>query len=76
MKLLQYLGLAPSEQDKKLKKLVNESYDSLRVVGRGTVKIDPREVSQTPEFKRAKQQAKQIVQGKGIKDVFSSQEKV
>lgn len=55
------LGLAPSESDKKLRDLVNNSYKSVRVVGRGTVVIDPREVVQTPEFKAAREQAAAIV---------------
>lgn len=41
--------------------LVNNSYKSLRVVGRGTVRIDPREVSQSATFQQARQLAKEIV---------------
>jgi hypothetical protein len=50
-----------SEQDQKLKQLVDSSYVSVRVVGRGTVKIDPEEVGKTPEFKQARKKAKEIV---------------
>lgn len=50
-----------SEQDQKLKQLVDGSYTSVRVVGRGTVKIDPEEVRKTPEFKEARKRAKEIV---------------
>ncbi len=60
-KLLISLGLAPSAQDIKLRDLVNRSYKSVRVVGRGTVKIDPAEVVATPEFKAARAQAADIV---------------
>lgn len=61
MKLLQILGLSPSEQDKKLKKLVDNSYKSVRIVGRGTVKIDPKEVRDTEEFRKARREAMEIV---------------
>ena len=61
MKLLQILGLSPSEQDEKLKKLVNNSYKSVRIVGRGTVKIDPKEVRETEEFQKARREAMEIV---------------
>ena len=55
------LGLAPSERDKTLKRLVDNSYSSTRVVGRGTVKIDPNEVRGTPSFKQARDKARIIV---------------
>ncbi|WP_028672662.1 hypothetical protein [Saccharospirillum impatiens] len=61
MSLLRLLGLSPSEEDKKLKKLVENSYTSTRVVGRGTVKIDPNEVRNTKEFQDAREEAKAIV---------------
>lgn len=61
MGLLNVLGLAPSERDKELKKMVENSYKSVRVVGRGTVKIDPSEVRESDEFKKALKQAKKIV---------------
>ncbi len=61
MALLQMLGLSPSEQDKKLKMLVENSYASVRVVGRGTVKIDPEEVRNTEEFRQARNNARAIV---------------
>ena len=61
MKLLELFGLSPSEQDQKLKQLVDNSYDSVRVVGRGTVKIDPEEVGNTREFQAARRKAKKIV---------------
>lgn len=61
MGILKALGLAPSERDKKLKELVTRSYTSLRVVGRGTVTIDPREVRLSKEFREARALAKVIV---------------
>lgn len=50
-----------SEQDQKLKQLVDGSYTSVRVVGRGTVKIDPEEVASSLEFKEARRKAREIV---------------
>lgn len=61
MNILKLLGLVPGEEDKKLRQLVENTYSSVRVVGRGTVKIDPTEVRKTPEFKRARTAAKSIV---------------
>lgn len=59
--LLRMLGLVPSEEDKKLRSLVDNSYKSVRVVGRGTIRIDPKEVSDSKEFKDAREEAKKIV---------------
>lgn len=39
----------------------NSSYKTLRVVGRGTVRIDPWEVAQTEKFQNAKKLARKIV---------------
>lgn len=61
MSLFSWLGLTPSDADKKLKQLVQNSYESVQVVGRGTVKIDPQEVRNSVEFRRARAQAKIIV---------------
>lgn len=61
VKLLVKLGLAPSERDKELKLLVDNSYSSLRVVGRGTVKIDPAEVRGTAAFREAREKVGSIV---------------
>lgn len=62
MAILRILGLSPSEEDIKLKELVENSYASVRVVGRGTIKIDPREVRRSIEFKKAREDAKAIVE--------------
>lgn len=61
MSLWQALGLAPSTNDEKLKALIAKSYSSVRVVGRGTVKIDPEEVRCSEEFKKAQKEAKTII---------------
>ena len=37
------------------------AYKTLRVVGRGTIKIDPREVAASEEFKQARKLAREIV---------------
>lgn len=58
---LQHIGLYPTEQDLEIRNMVQNSYKSLRVVGRGTVKIDPGEVRQSDEFKEALKQARVIV---------------
>lgn len=61
MKLLKLFGMLRSEQDKHLKQLVDNSYSSVRVVGRGTVKIDSEEVTKHRNFQQARQKAKEIV---------------
>ncbi len=58
---LKMLGLAPSDKDEKLRELVAQSYKSVQVVGRGTITIDPSEVSQSQEFKNARAEAREIV---------------
>lgn len=50
-----------SKETLRLIDLVKRSYKSVRVVGRGTIKIDPAEVRATPEFKEAQQRAAEIV---------------
>lgn len=60
--LLRFLGLAPSERDREIMQLVKESYKSVHVVGRGTIKIDPQEVLETPEFQHALKLAKEVVE--------------
>ena len=52
---------AAEAQRQELIKLINNSYETLRVVGRGTVRIDPREVAESSEFRRAQQLAAEIV---------------
>lgn len=39
----------------------NSNYSTLRVVGRGTLTVDPKEVSDTTEFKKYAEKAKRIV---------------
>lgn len=59
--LLRLLGLAPTQRDREIAQLVKNSYKSVRVVGRGTIKIDAKEVFDSPEFQRALQRAQAIV---------------
>lgn len=59
--LLRLLGLAPSARDREIAQLVKNSYKSVRVVGRGTIKIDAQEVFDSPEFQWALQRAQEIV---------------
>ena len=61
MNLFEIIGLKPSERDQRMRDLVKDSYKSVTVVGRGTVKIDPSEVSASPEFQHARRQAEMIV---------------
>lgn len=61
MSFLSMLGLAPNEEDKRLKELVEGSYKRVKVVGRGTIRIDPREVSSSKEFKNAQEKARSLV---------------
>lgn len=51
-----------SKQTLRLIDLVKRSYKSVRVVGRGTIKIDPAEIRATPEFKEAQRKAAEIVE--------------
>lgn len=60
--LLRLLGLAPSARDREIAQLVKNSYKSVRVVGRGTIKIDAKEVRDSPEFQLALQRAQAIVE--------------
>lgn len=69
--ILQYIGLAPTEHDKQIKLLVDNSWNSLQVVGRGTITIDPSEVSNSPEFKQAQLDAKQLFEDLGLDNQFS-----
>ena len=59
--MLRFMGLAPSERDLKLRKLVSSSYESVRVVGRGTVMIDPKEIAESESFRQARAEARRIV---------------
>ena len=47
---------------KELKELIANGYSSAQVVGRGTIKICPKEVRNSPEFKEALEKAKEIVE--------------
>lgn len=62
MSVFTVLGLAPSEKEKELKRVVDNSYKNIEVVGRGGIKIDPTEVRNTEEFKTAQKKAKQLVE--------------
>lgn len=61
MSFLSMLGLAPNEDDKRLRELVQGSYKKVKVVGRGTIRIDPKEVSSSKEFKNAQDKARNLV---------------
>lgn len=65
--LLRLLGLAPSARDREIAQLVKNSYKSVRVVGRGTIKIDAQEVFDSPEFQWALQRAQEIVDAQRLR---------
>lgn len=58
--ILRVLGLNPTKEDVKLKQLVDNTYQSVSVVDRGTIRIDPTEVAATQEFKNARKKAKAL----------------
>lgn len=60
--LLVWLGLAPSVRDRELASLVRNSWTTLRVVGRGTLRVDPAEVHGSPGFQHAQRQAQTLVE--------------
>lgn len=49
------------ERDAHLSRMIENSYENIRVVGRGTIQIDPKEVVESEEFKAAQRQARDIV---------------
>lgn len=51
-----------SKRDKELKELVENSYESVRVVGRGTIIIDPKEIRESSEFKKAQIEFAKIIE--------------
>jgi hypothetical protein len=50
-----------SDEDQKLRALIKNSYSNVQVVGRGTVLVDPTEVRNSDEFKKAQVLARAIV---------------
>lgn len=55
--VLELLGLKLSEKQQDIKNLVEKSYKTVRVVGRGTVKIDESEVVKSKGFREAREKA-------------------
>ncbi|MDO4682318.1 MAG: hypothetical protein Q4B17_05955 [Lautropia sp.] len=52
---------AQRERDARLNALIENSYRNIRVVGRGTIQIDPEEVVNSWQFQQAREQAREIV---------------
>ena len=50
-----------TEDEKKFLDLVNKSYSSVKVVGRGTVVVDVKEVMNHPATHKLKEKAKKII---------------
>lgn len=55
----------PSKEEAEFVERINNSFKSLRVVGRGTVTVDVQEVQNSPEFKKALARAKELVTNRG-----------
>lgn len=51
-----------SKEDEEITQLVNNSWRTLRVVGRGTLRVDPEEVRNSPEFKDAMKRLESLFQ--------------
>lgn len=60
-RLAQYFGFAPSENEIEMVNKIRNSYKSIEVVGRGTVRIDPAEVRRDPVFIENAQKARSLV---------------
>lgn len=58
--VLELLGLKLSEKQQQMKALVNNSYNTVRVVGRGTVKIDAAEVIKSQGYIDACKKVEQL----------------
>lgn len=50
------------QEEKKLIEAIRNAPKSLRVVGRGTIVVDPAEIANSPGFKRDLQRAKELVE--------------
>ena len=50
-----------SKEDEELMQLVNNSWRTLRVVGRGTLTVDPEEILNSPEYKDALRRLEPLV---------------
>ncbi|VTQ59417.1 Uncharacterised protein [Campylobacter jejuni] len=61
-KLMIFLGLAPDNNEMEMVKKIRDSYSSLEVVGRGTVRISAKEIRQDPAFKKLSVRAQRIVE--------------
>ncbi len=60
--LMVYLGLAPKKDEMEMVNKIRESYNTLEVVGRGTVRISAKEIRQDPVFKDLSERAQRIVE--------------
>lgn len=59
-KIFQWLGLSPTEEDKKISAMIKNGYPS-KVVGRGTIMIDESAVLDDENFQKMRGLAKKIV---------------
>ncbi|MCL6381632.1 MULTISPECIES: hypothetical protein [Pectobacterium] len=61
-RIAKFFGFAPDESEMQMIEEIRNSYKSLEVVGRGTVRIDPKEVRQDPAFIAFVEKAKMLVE--------------
>ena len=61
MDISRFFDFIRSDEDQKLRALIKNSYSNVQVVGRGTVLVDPTEVRNSDEFKKAQVLARAIV---------------
>ncbi|EIU0497351.1 hypothetical protein L3008_004694, partial [Escherichia coli] len=61
-RIARFFGFAPDESEMKMIEEIRNSYKSLEVVGRGTVRIDPKEVRQDPAFIAFVEKAKGLIE--------------
>lgn len=61
MDISRFFDFIRSDEDQKLRALIKNSYSNVQVVGRGTVLVDPTEVRNSDEFKKAQVLARAII---------------
>lgn len=59
-KIFQWLGLSPTEEEKRISSMIKNGYPS-KVVGRGTIMIDEAAVVNDENFKKMLAQGKRLV---------------
>jgi hypothetical protein len=65
-KIFEWLGLSPTEEDKKISLMIKNGYPT-KVVGRGTVMVDESAILNDENFKKLRLRAKKIVSSQSAK---------